>query len=200
MEDAGRKRSKHTDVDAFYIYGEGMTIMNRNPRTYKLGDVIDDERFIQYFGTSPLVIATIWNLLEPYDTMDDCSPQLKHLLWAFILMKRETQNSSMAGGVDEKTFRLWAWRFVNEISNLEPEVVRFFALLQTDKECHLTFYYFYRLIGSEERSRIYGMIVLLLLMVQTFQSVCVSIRTSFHTNLRGWGLDMSLVLVFEQGS
>jgi hypothetical protein len=31
---------------------------------------------------------------------------------------------SVVGGVDEKTFRKWAWLFVVEISFLEPEVVR----------------------------------------------------------------------------
>ena len=32
-------------------------------------------------------------------------------------------NASMAGGVDEKTFRLWFWQFVDDISWLEPDVV-----------------------------------------------------------------------------
>ena len=43
-----------------------------------------------------------------------------------MLLKRyETENvlCSSSGGEDEKTFRKWAWLFVEELSLLEPDVV-----------------------------------------------------------------------------
>lgn len=48
-------------------------------------------------------------------------------LWALILLKSydtDEVNAARVGGVDEGTFRKWAFWFVNEISHLEPEVVR----------------------------------------------------------------------------
>jgi hypothetical protein len=49
-----------------------------------------------------------------------------HLLWALMLLKlycAEAVLCTLAGGVHEQTFRKWAWRFVNEISELQYGVV-----------------------------------------------------------------------------
>ena len=49
-----------------------------------------------------------------------------HMLWSLLFLKtcgKETMLSSMAGGIDEKTFRKWAWVFIMIISDLESDVV-----------------------------------------------------------------------------
>jgi hypothetical protein len=50
----------------------------------------------------------------------------KHLLWALLLLKvygTETLLSSFVGGVTEKTYRKWAWCFIDGIAKLESAVV-----------------------------------------------------------------------------
>ena len=52
--------------------------------------------------------------------------QPKHLLWALMLLKLYAAESvlrTLAGGVDEKTYRKWAWLYVYEISDLQYKVV-----------------------------------------------------------------------------
>jgi len=109
------------------------------------GAPIADWRFTDMFGTSPAVVAFIWNRLRPYETLDETAGmQPKHMLWGLLLMKvygKEEQHCALAGGVDKKTFRKWAWLFIEAISSLEPEVVSsFYCLLvvsQTlSKPCH----------------------------------------------------------------
>jgi hypothetical protein len=86
-----------------------------------------ERRFRSTFGTSAAVCSRLWYLLQPGKTMPQgASP--RHLLWALMLLKiysTESVLSTMAQGVDEKTFRKWAWMFVDEISYLEASVVRF---------------------------------------------------------------------------
>ena len=87
--------------------------------------------FRSYFGTSSRICAVLWELLKRQrkriakkDGYGNVSP--KHLLWALMFLKVygvEATLSSMAGGVDEKTYRKWVWIFVKAIANLEPELV-----------------------------------------------------------------------------
>jgi hypothetical protein len=84
-----------------------------------------DRRFRSTFGTTGAICSLIWNLLQPETTMPQGSSPY-HLLWALMLLKLYSTESilcTMAGGVDEKTFRKWAWMFVDEISHLEPSLV-----------------------------------------------------------------------------
>ena len=49
-----------------------------------------------------------------------------HLLLCLMFLKiyaTETVLCTMAGGVEEKTFRKWSWMFVDELSYLEDSVV-----------------------------------------------------------------------------
>jgi hypothetical protein len=84
-----------------------------------------DRRFRSTFGTTAVVCCRLWHLLQPVQTMQQgASP--RHLLWALMLLKiysTESVLSTMAQGVDEKTFRKWAWMFIDEISYLEASVV-----------------------------------------------------------------------------
>ena len=48
------------------------------------------------------------------------------MLWGLMFLKiyaSEGVLATLAGGVDEKTFRKWAWRFVDAIADLEDDVV-----------------------------------------------------------------------------
>ena len=64
-----------------------------------------------------------------YLLSNDLLPEGGHpckFLWALMFMKiygKERNLYSLAGGVDKKTFRKWAWLFVVAIAYLEAEVV-----------------------------------------------------------------------------
>ena len=93
-------------------------------RDSKVNDDLDELRFKATFGVSTTVCAKVWGLVDPKNTMDN-KPSPSHLLMALMFLKlycSENVHSTIAG-VDEKTFRKWAWLFVEAISYLEPEVV-----------------------------------------------------------------------------
>ena len=51
---------------------------------------------------------------------------IQHILWALMFLKtywKESTLSTMAGGVDEKTWRKLYWPMVQAIANFEPIVV-----------------------------------------------------------------------------
>lgn len=87
---------------------------------------VASRKFLSFFGTTPYVCSLLWAYLDPCNTMLN-SVQPVHLLWALMFMKiyaTEAIHCSLAGGVDEKTFRKWSWEFVHAIANLESAVVR----------------------------------------------------------------------------
>ena len=99
---------------------EGMKMMCRG----RIGYFIFNCRFCAMFGTTPRIFEKVWNRLSPYSTMDN-GVKAKHLLWALLFMKvyaTEHIHASLAGCC-EKTFRKWAWKFVNTISYLDSEMV-----------------------------------------------------------------------------
>lgn len=87
-------------------------------------------RWRTHFGVSPLICAHIWdNLLEPETLPQGFTKE--RFLWGLMLLKmynKEAANCSLAGGVDEQTWRTWAWAVVYEIAHLEPMVVCMFPL------------------------------------------------------------------------
>ena len=91
----------------------------------------EEKDFRSHFGCSPPVCATLWNHLQ----VTDLSPQggtLDHLLWALMFLKiygKQRQMCTLAGGVDQDTFRKWTWLFLNAIVQLEPLVVRICLLI-----------------------------------------------------------------------
>jgi hypothetical protein len=82
-----------------------------------------------FFGTSFVVCADLWNRLDPVNKISPGS-EPKHLLWSLLFMKvysSEKVHVRLVGGVDEKTFRKWAWLFVDAIASLKSEVVSVFV-------------------------------------------------------------------------
>jgi len=88
-------------------------------------DVINttfNRRFRAFFGTTPIVCSSLWGLLA-VSRPPDSKP--KHLLWALMFLRLYDTESvhALLAGVDEKTFRKWAWAFVRSLSKIE--LVRF---------------------------------------------------------------------------
>jgi hypothetical protein len=85
-----------------------------------------ERRFRAWFVTSATVVAKAWTLLTEVNRWERPAEARGKFLWALMLLKRyETKErlTVSAGGVDEKTFRKWAWFFVDMLSYLEPDVV-----------------------------------------------------------------------------
>lgn len=84
----------------------------------------DIKRFRGAFGCSPDVCCKLWEM-----TNEVLSPKatIEHLLWALLLIKvyaPESELIALCGNPDEKTFRHWAWAFVEAIADCHNEVVR----------------------------------------------------------------------------
>jgi hypothetical protein len=85
-----------------------------------------ERRFRAWFGASATVAAKAWTLLTGVNGWERPAEAKEKFLWALMLLKRyETEENlaASAGGVDEKTYRKWAWFFVDMLSYLEPDVV-----------------------------------------------------------------------------
>jgi hypothetical protein len=88
---------------------------------------IRTRRTVSFFGAPALVKAKLWELLmenaaKPWPT----ATKKKHLLWGLHLAKvhaSESVLSSNVGAPDEKTYRKWAWLFLDELASLTIEVV-----------------------------------------------------------------------------
>ena len=74
---------------------------------------ISDRRFRGWFGPPPEIAAQAWNLLNPEATMPIGASKLK-MPWGLSLMKTYGTEENLAAktGVDEKTFRKWAWMLI----------------------------------------------------------------------------------------
>lgn len=73
-------------------------------------------KFRTFYGITPNVFAKLWRLI----TEKPPGSEPKHLLWCLFFLKNyntEHVNAAIAN-VDEKTFRLWNWRFVNLLAEL----------------------------------------------------------------------------------
>jgi hypothetical protein len=89
-----------------------------------------DSRSQAHFCAEPEICADVWMRLNmdnaDLDAPDDKIAEPCHLLWALLLLKTYKTESVLAGlcgGVDEDTFRKWAWHFIEKVSYLEHEVV-----------------------------------------------------------------------------
>jgi hypothetical protein len=118
------KKTSYTILDPNFFESIGLEMIQRDPSQ---GSVLTgDRRFKTTFGTKPEVVADVWNRLDAYNTINEKGVSSHHLLWGLMLLKvyaKEAILCTLAGGVDEKTFRKWAFLFVHHISFLEPEVV-----------------------------------------------------------------------------
>lgn len=83
-------------------------------------------RFRSVFGTSPLVCAKIWSQLMEFH---DAYAVPKHLLFALVFLnvyKSEHVHRILCGGVDEKTFRKYSWKYIYLIAEHLTHLVRAF--------------------------------------------------------------------------
>lgn len=74
--------------------------------------------FCSYFCATPSVCATLWVLIPsplPAHSSNDC------FLWGFLFRKVYSSESVHAAmlGVDEKTFRTWAWFVVEMLAAMQ---------------------------------------------------------------------------------
>jgi hypothetical protein len=105
----------------------GIALRLLRPNGNREGSAVTaDRRFRAWFGTSATVATMAWTLLRSDDEWKSLTKAKERFLWALMLLKRyktEENLAASAGGVDKKTFRKWAWHFVDMISFLEPDVV-----------------------------------------------------------------------------
>ena len=89
-------------------------------------------RWLSFFGVDPVVVVLLWNRIGVpfFDTGDLSHAKPKHLLWAFLCLRKYGDESEMAAlcgasqvAVDEKTFRKWRTIFVKRIACLKYNVV-----------------------------------------------------------------------------
>ena len=86
-------------------------------------------RFRSYFGSDPIVYATIWNDL--HDATNEAAyintptATLKHFLMSVYFLKCYPNETQMAGTfcVCEKTARKWCWYFLSKIQGLKQTKV-----------------------------------------------------------------------------
>lgn len=95
-------------------------------------DLVFERRFRSHFGASPKVVAYTWDLLRQKDVDLDAGATIDRFMWSLFLLKcysTEEINCSHLFGVDEKTFRKWAWFFIDQISFLEADVVSYLIVV-----------------------------------------------------------------------
>lgn len=137
MAKKGKKQKLATGgtVEGFIEIGSG--IMNRFPNG---SQKVFLERWTSFFNAEPEVVAHAWSLLiEDEGFAEELFIDPAYLLWALMLLKMYSTEPVLAGmlGVDEDTFRKWAWYFIEEVSYLEPEVVSFFYHLFYFPHCFI---------------------------------------------------------------
>ena len=87
----------------------GQEIMNQGGKS---STKMKDHQFWEAFSTGPNVAAMLWWLIVMESKLVlpvGASPT--HMLWSLLFLKtygKETMLSSMAGGINEKTFWKWA--------------------------------------------------------------------------------------------
>ena len=91
-------------------------------RTFKW---VDKEICSSLIGTSHEVCSELWNLIQPLKNVSQ-SAEPKNLLWSLFFMKScsvESVTRRVVGGVDNKTFRKWAWAFAFAVKDIKSEVI-----------------------------------------------------------------------------
>ena len=83
-----------------------------------------NRRYRAYFGTSPTTTLIVWFHLHHHDLLPK-NGLPPHLLWGQLFLKMYATEEIHAGiaGVNETTFRLWSWLFIEAISKLESRTV-----------------------------------------------------------------------------
>lgn len=74
-------------------------------------------KFMSFYGISPEIFSILWKRIQG----KPAGSEPKHLLWCMLFLKnynKEHINAAITK-VDEKTFRLWVWRFVELLADLD---------------------------------------------------------------------------------
>ena len=99
----------------------------RWPKDRKWTSNDQDQRIRAFFGVPSNVIADLWNRVwvllndDEKKSVDCC-----HILYALVFLKvyaTEEVLTSIVGWPTKKTFRKWAWFFIDKIGNLKDEVI-----------------------------------------------------------------------------
>jgi hypothetical protein len=109
------------------ILGVARGMMKGNYRPGCSFSQTEDCRFRELFGCGPLEAASAWRKMEAHSCLV-IGGGIHHMLWGLLLMKQyatEQVLCKIAGDVDAKTFRKWAWLFISALAHLEAEVVSF---------------------------------------------------------------------------
>ena len=104
----------------FRLIGEEMLGINPNR-------VVREKmkEYVSFFGTVPVVCADLWALIDPINAVHP-NAEPKHLLWALYFLTKyneELTNCKIVGIKDPKTFREWAWLFVNALADADARVI-----------------------------------------------------------------------------
>ena len=100
----------------------------------------EDRDFRELFGCPLSVAGEVWDMLRNKILLPE-NGMPYHLLWALMFMKvygKEKTLCILAGRIDKKTFRKWAWLFVIAMAGLESSVV----------SNHLILLHYYNYIGT----------------------------------------------------
>ena len=99
---------------------------------------VQDRRFRAHFAVSWVQGAVLWADVQPevVHFYAKRKPKIIHLFFALLFLKTYQTEMQRAAffSCDEKTMRLWTWRYVEAIGLLEGQKVR---------KCCLTSYLFY---------------------------------------------------------
>lgn len=120
----GLGRAAETDPVLMAILRVGRGMMSGNYRPNCEYSPTQDRKFRALFGCGPLDVATIWRMMEEHEFFPEGGGMV-HMMWGLLLMKTYGTENMLCTttGVDEKTFRKWAWQFISAIADLEPVVV-----------------------------------------------------------------------------
>jgi len=90
-----------------------------------IGTTIDGDgrTFIAFFGVTPLQVHQLWQLIVDAGgrRWNDEKWSPCHLMWALLLLRTYNREEILAAmaGVDEKTYRKWAWILIERLSKIE---------------------------------------------------------------------------------
>ena len=103
----------------------GKSLLSFRQFVMKKAFLSEDRQFRECFGCGADVVLKLWRLLEDKDHIST-KGTLEHLLRALTLMKvypTEYIFSSLTGKLDPKTNRLWNWKIIYAVADLEPYLV-----------------------------------------------------------------------------
>lgn len=100
--------------------------MMHNSQYISKAESTEERTFRCLFGCAPEVALTIWTMLLTMDVVP-ADGTITYFLWSLLFLKVYGSTEvllKIAGNPDAKTFRLWVWRFIPAIANLQPVLVR----------------------------------------------------------------------------